>query len=387
MKERLIYRDRRTGDYKVLENATGLGSLVTGDIGVVPIEDVIPRPRRAHPPLLGKAEIGLKAKKVFSYIYCNGYIAVAETVGVQNFEPLQYKNYSLVRRLTTPDFSPIENKKPALRTEDEKTLLDKKDLGFLEWKFFSGQVHTREEKEVMKLNFVLADNFFVFKGRAWFATRFKLWTGKLTDGKNFKGTITQVQNVPRQPASGGSPTAFEARYHHIIRVWIGQTQGSAPTYTMIAEEQVVKEPNKSASNSNFHVVLNEYTSTDLDTWTFNRVLAEDTNSSASSGLYAGYLRILKPAKYEHIVGAYRVTQALNLIQGSPAPFQYQVTNLPTGYQRPKLHHFKIAKEGDKLYAYWTHALGDRQVYESADGLGWTKKTVVVTGNKQGDVLL
>ena len=126
-----------------------------------------------------------------------------------------------------------------------------------------------EELKVEDGNALKVDNFFVLKGKAWFATRFELKTGDLDlDGKIVRN-VSIVQGIPKYTEMYGDP---EAEYYHILRCCIGKVNDN---YRMFTEEALMYSKKVGSSGMNNHSRICEYRSSDMKAWWFQAVLYED----------------------------------------------------------------------------------------------------------------
>ena len=107
------------------------------------------------------------------------------------------------------------------------------------------------------------DNFFVFKDKVWFATRFELKIGSLDFSGKIVRDITIVQGIPK---------CTEAEYYHILRCCVGEVDSY---YKMFTEEVLMKKEGVGLAGRNYHSQICEYRSTDLLTWQFREVLYQD----------------------------------------------------------------------------------------------------------------
>lgn len=370
MKRDFIVEDK--GQFKLLQNARKIGGFMVGELGVVPLEKVLPPQRFAHQPISPLAVMEERPEKVYTYFHWRGYILAAHGLDEQEAS-IDYKTYKLVR-VAYPD-SHLTQKVDAYLIKhpsaDRDYLLNTAPiiLNELEKKFLDGEGLTDDEKFAMRLYFLNANNFSVLRRgvqlnapaiRAWWATRTHLWTGRLREGLK----VTEpniVQGVPKDQDING-------RYHHILGAYVWNDNGM---YKMITEEQVIAEkglpqvfvPHQySETNANFRVLLNIYQSQEAENWQFVSTYAEDTTEDpVKERRFRGYAGnqvlwqyIYKNPFYRHYKG------------GTP-------TNLPVDFNRPSGRHYRITRSGGVTPPL--QALGNifqvaLHKYISSDGLDW-----------------
>lgn len=271
-----IYEDDN-GRLRLAVESKRVGDRVIGPGGVVLAERVIPLPRHS-PPHFFSPEQQMQAGRRLAYLYLRGIIFWAEESSSPSSGQTKYKKIWPVLRGDFPG-----------------------DLAGLVGRIAANTLNTYTDIPVIDNHLVRADNFFVFGGRAWFSNRFHLYSGSLTDGKNFRGTLGRVAGVPKD----ANPAAD---YNHVIRCWVYQDRTSASGgYRMLTEERVMRSSGLRRAYENNRGVINEYVSNDLENWTFNRTVIEDfridpkdhNKKTPIPGLPVNYL----PRVFEHIVGA------------------------------------------------------------------------------------
>ena len=181
--------------------------------------------------------------------------------------------YSDSRAIDSMDVVPLAKpaSMPMLPIEEKAIEVKKKFAYFL----YAGRIYYGECVDIGGLVFdnlkevktedgepLKVDNFFVFGNKVWFATRFELKMGDLDSrGKIIKNVVI-VQGIPKHT---------DIEYYHILRCCIGEMNGS---YKMFTEETLMESKRIGPFSMNYHSRICEYTSDDLLTWQFQRVLHE-----------------------------------------------------------------------------------------------------------------
>ncbi len=339
-----IYKDD-AGRLRLSGPAKRVGDRIIGPGEVLLAERIIPAPRYS-PPLLFSPDRPRQTGRRLAYLYLRGIIFWAEEGGSPGSRSVRYKKIWPVLRGDFPG-----------------------DLAGLVSRILTGMLEPKTDLQMIDSHLVRADNFFVLAGKAWFANRFHLYSGSLTNGKDFRGTLRRVAGVPKDndPATD---------YNHIVRCWVYRA-GSG--YRMLTEERVMRSSGLRRAYENFRAIINEYASNDLENWTFSRTVGEDPGIDPKDhykktpipGLPVNYL----PRTFEHIVGAI-----------DKLPLQGPVTALSNrlGELYPQPGEIFIEKAAGGYRAY-LNRFGINTTWASADGISWAQESTMNDAySRQGD---
>lgn len=353
-----IYQDNK-GLFKTIQNPTTHGGLVMGAETIVPAERTLPVKSPAHQPLRWMRPVAVSAKKTLAYVYFGGVIWWTEQHGKPSGGSVEYRNMWPVLR---EEFGIQNSEFGGLGGLVDRILQNK--LGWWSGKYKAGDFTA--DMAAINTYLVRADNFFVYKDRAWWCDRFSLRGGKLTDGKNFKGTSTKVPGVPKQQDPSGD-------YNHINRVFIHDVGAGSPRpYQMLTEERRMKIKGLGANYQNYRCVINEYQSSDLEAWTFIRTLKEDATTDP----------------VDHTRRVFSQFSGVPPITYKPKTFAHykngQLTNLTNKLQfaRPLPGDGTIRTEGGKFRAYMNYST-IKYTFVSTDGLNWQTESTASVKTKSG----
>lgn len=330
-----IYQDD-AGRLRLAGESRKVGDRVIGPGAVVLAERVIPMPRYA-PPYLFSLERQMQTDRRMAYLYLRGIIFWAEESGNPTSGRVTYRKIW-----------------PVLRDGFQG------DLAGLVNRIFTNTLDVETDIPIINNYLVRADNFFVFGKKAWFSNRFYLYSGSLTDGKNFRDTLRRVAGVPKDddPAKD---------YNHVIRCWIYQDDPSVSGgYRMLTEERVMRSSGLRRAYENNRAIINEYISNDLVNWTFSRTAGEDfridpkdhDKKTPIPGLPVNYL----PRVFEHMVLSSGAAQSTNLS-----------SRLDELFPQPGEIYIEKAASGYRAYL---NRFGINTTWSSGDGIGWTQESTM-----------
>ncbi|HCN19691.1 MAG: hypothetical protein A3C38_07220 [Planctomycetes bacterium RIFCSPHIGHO2_02_FULL_50_42] len=347
MTENFIYEDD-DGRLRLALESKRVGDRVLGPGGVLPAEKVIPIPRHSPPHLFGP-ERQTQTGSRLAYLYLRGIIFWAEEGGSPSSGRVRYKKMWPVLRGDFPG-----------------------DLAGLVVRIVTNTLNVKTDIPMIDHHLVRADNFFVLGRKAWFSNRFHLYSGSLTDGKNFKGTLGRVSGVPKD----ANPAAD---YNHIIRCWIYKDHTSTPEgYRMLTEERVMRSSGLRRGYENNRAIINEYTSSDMERWTFNRTVGEDPRIDPKNhskrtpipGLPVNYL----PRTFRHVVVVVGANGRSPLHE---SPLQGTVTGLRDRlselFPQPGEIYMEKAARGYRAYL---NRFGVNTTWTSGDGVDWVRESTL-----------
>lgn len=341
MSGEIIYQDD-AGRLRLLGGAGKLGDRYVSSRGVVLAERVIPAPGHA-PPGLFNPERRAPSRRL-AYLYLRGIIFWAEESGSPSSGRVTYRKMW-----------------PVLKGNFQG------DLSGIVGRIISNRLDVEADIPVIGSYMIRADNFFVFRDRAWWADRFNLYSGVLVDGKNFRGTATRVQGVPRDQDPNGD-------YNHISRVFVVPSSppfdkgGQGGFYRMYTEERVMRSSGLRRAYENNRAIINEYVSSDLVDWSFSRTVAEDLSidprdhqkKTPIPGLPVNY----KPRVFEHrvIASGARQSQTTDLS-----------SHLGSLYPQPAEIYIERSSGGYRAYL---NRYGINTTWTSAGGLEWAQESTL-----------
>ncbi|MCB7129281.1 MAG: hypothetical protein J3T61_07075 [Candidatus Brocadiales bacterium] len=330
-----VYKDE-AGRYSLAFEAKRTGDRVIGPGGVLSAERVIPEPRYS-PPRLFSPRRQMKTGRRLAYLYLRGVIFYAEEGNSPATGWVRYKKIWPVLKDEYPD-----------------------DLDALVDRILGNKLKMSTDIPMIEEYLVRADNFFILGQTAWFSNRFHFYSGSLTDGKHFRGTVSKVAGVPKDnnPASD---------YNHVIRCWVYQEAPSVSAgYRMLTEERVMRSSSFRRAYENNRAIINEYVSADLKNWAFSRTVGEDLridpkdhyNKTPIAGLPVNYL----PRIFEHLVssgGDSQLTGLSNRLKEiNPQPAEIYIERAAGGYRA------------------YINRYGVNTTWTSADGIGWVQESTL-----------
>lgn len=363
-----LYQDEE-GGFRLISASTRIGSQVFGPGEVVPVERLIPVSLPSQ-PFLGQRPLYQDRRRRLAYLF-KGIVFLAEDVGAP--PRVSYKKLWPVLKMDFPDsFQGIQLKDLVDRILRSR-LGYGKGLNPLdpEEEVFSPSLLKRDVLAI-DTYLVRADNFFLLRDRAWFADRFWLWSGTLSDGKNFKGTLKKVAGVPKHhdPARD---------YNHIVRCWIYQIplppleKGERGGYRMLTEERRIRLASAGSAWWNQRAVINEYESATLDgPWGFVRTVKENplleprdySKRTPIAGLPFNYL----PRVMEHYKGSKD-----SEFKGSRDSVKTNIPLTEIFAQPPELF---IEKHGPGYRAYFDR-FGVNVIWKSDTGITWSQEATQI----------
>ncbi len=329
------YLDNK-GRVKTLQTAVEAGGLVLDPSNIVSKERVFPVQTPTHQPLrLAGGRVAHSKTKQIAYLYKKGIIFWAETKGKPESTEIKYQKLW-----------------PVLRDDFPADLVDG-DLDGLVDRIITFKL-TADDVLAINTYLVRADNFFVFKDRAWWATRFHLYSGKLADGKNFKGTGAIVQGVPRHQDPLGD-------YNHINRVFI---YADGAYYRMLTEERRMKIAGLGEAYENKRAVINEYGSLDLENWTFVATIKEDSTLNPKDPNKKTPIPGLPLNYKDRVLEHWMETSTGEQLTGF-------ASTLDALYPLPGAI---VIKQRTGGYRAWVNLYGMNRTYTSEDGKTWTPES-------------